>query len=95
MHTRAPFQHSLRNMKKSCVNFLVGMCVFSVWAFGVSCVCSMSRYHTCPADGLLSRSLLVRLSRPLREEKRPFLLHDLWLRDTERLLRVASSLEQT
>ena len=48
---------------------------------------------TCDADGLLSRPLFVRLSRPLSDEKRP-LLRCLYVRDSERLLSVASSLEQ-
>lgn len=64
---------------------LLGQCV---------CVQCAFRYCTCSVDGLLSRPFLVKLSRPLREEKRPLLLRDLWLRDTERRLSVASSLEQ-
>lgn len=49
--------------------------------------------RTCDADGLFSRPLLVRLSRPLSEEKRPF-FRCLQVWDNERLLSVASSLEQ-
>lgn len=48
---------------------------------------------TLDAEGRFSRPLLVSWSRPLREEKRPFLRRR-WARDSERLLSVASSLEQ-
>lgn len=49
--------------------------------------------RTCDTEGLFSRPLLARLSRPLSEENRPF-FRCLQVRDSERLLSVASSLEQ-
>ncbi len=48
---------------------------FGTYIILVVCVCVCVRVFssTCDAEGLLSRPLFVRLSRPLSEEKRPLL----------------------
>lgn len=75
-----------------CISFYQRM--WEVSGDGTCCyVCLCVINGTCDTEGLLSRPLFVRLSRPFREEKRPF-FRCLQVRDKERLLTAASSLEQ-
>lgn len=67
-----------------CIIYVVARQTFSFWYHVGTCrlfiapesdVCASvnARVRTCDTEGLFSRPLLVRLSRPLSDEKRPFL----------------------